>query len=106
GHHLVINYFVLGDQVVMSPTFWGSEPTRTPAGMALPADYQGLVVLEREREHAHAFIQSLTSAQRETAQRNGRAGIMAGAGNDNASIPRAGLPGRDLTDAQRNLLLN
>ena len=23
GHHLVINYFVLGDQVVMTPTFMG-----------------------------------------------------------------------------------
>lgn len=27
GHHLAVNYFVLGDQVVMSPCFWGSEPT-------------------------------------------------------------------------------
>ena len=26
GHHAVINYFVLGDQVVMSPVFAGSEP--------------------------------------------------------------------------------
>ena len=26
GHHAVINYFVLGDQVVMSPHFAGSEP--------------------------------------------------------------------------------
>ena len=26
GHHLIINYFVLGDQVVMTPAFWGSEP--------------------------------------------------------------------------------
>ena len=26
GHHLIINYFVLGDQVVMTPSFWGSEP--------------------------------------------------------------------------------
>ena len=26
GHHLIINYFVLGDQVVMSPVFVGSEP--------------------------------------------------------------------------------
>ncbi|MFI5967589.1 DUF3500 domain-containing protein [Streptomyces asoensis] len=27
GHHVAINYFVLGDQVVMTPTFMGSEPT-------------------------------------------------------------------------------
>ena len=26
GHHLVINYFVLGDQVVMTPAFMGAEP--------------------------------------------------------------------------------
>ncbi len=26
GHHLIVNYFVLGDQVVMSPAFFGSEP--------------------------------------------------------------------------------
>nr|WP_274543361.1 DUF3500 domain-containing protein [Streptomyces sp. DH-12] len=26
GHHLVI-YYVVGDQVVMSPCFWGSEAT-------------------------------------------------------------------------------
>ena len=26
GHHAIINYFVLGDQVVMTPLFAGSEP--------------------------------------------------------------------------------
>ena len=29
GHHLIINYFVMGDQVVMSPAFFGSEPVIT-----------------------------------------------------------------------------
>ena len=28
GHHAIINYFVLGDQVVMTPHFIGSEPVR------------------------------------------------------------------------------
>jgi len=32
GHHLVINYFVLGDQVVMSPVFMGGEPIITTTG--------------------------------------------------------------------------
>ena len=26
GHHLAINYFVLGDQIVVSPSFMGAEP--------------------------------------------------------------------------------
>ena len=37
GHHLIINYFVLGDQVVMSPAFYGSEPVIARSGK-----YQGL----------------------------------------------------------------
>ena len=32
GHHVVINYFVLGDQVVMTPVFMGSEPVRAESG--------------------------------------------------------------------------
>nr|WP_197442005.1 DUF3500 domain-containing protein [Thalassoglobus polymorphus] len=32
GHHLVINYFVLGDQVVKSPVFVGSEPVHATSG--------------------------------------------------------------------------
>ena len=32
GHHLVINYFILGDQVVMSPVFMGGEPIITTSG--------------------------------------------------------------------------
>ena len=32
GHHLIINYFVLGDQVVMTPSFFGSEPARANGG--------------------------------------------------------------------------
>ena len=37
GHHLIVNYFVLGDQVVMTPTFLGSEPT-----VASEGKYKGL----------------------------------------------------------------
>ena len=28
GHHAIVNHFVLGDQVVMTPHFAGSEPVR------------------------------------------------------------------------------
>ena len=41
GHHLVINYFVLGDQVVMTPTFMGSEPV-----VATTGKYAGTRILE------------------------------------------------------------
>ena len=32
GHHIIVNYFVLGDQVVMTPFFTGSEPVTAKAG--------------------------------------------------------------------------
>jgi Protein of unknown function (DUF3500) len=32
GHHAIINYFVLRDQVVMTPLFVGSEPTKATSG--------------------------------------------------------------------------
>ena len=32
GHHAIVNYFVLGDQVVMTPHFYGSEPVRAESG--------------------------------------------------------------------------
>ena len=44
GHHAIINYFVLGDQVVMTPLFIGSEPVRATSGK-----YKGLEILQREQ---------------------------------------------------------
>ncbi len=32
GHHLIINCFVLGDQIVMTPNFLGSEPVFAKSG--------------------------------------------------------------------------
>jgi hypothetical protein len=45
GHHLVINYFVLGDQVVMTPAFWGSEPVFATSGR-----HAGTWVLQEEQD--------------------------------------------------------
>ena len=44
GHHLNLNYFVLGDQVVMTPAFWGSEPTIATSGK-----YAGTSILQDEQ---------------------------------------------------------
>src|SRR5690606_27237742 len=59
GHHLVINYFVLGDQVVMTPTFMGSEPVFAAAGK-----YQGTRILEAHRARGLALLDALDATQR------------------------------------------
>ena len=62
GHHAIINYFVLGDQVVMTPHFVGSEPVRATSGK-----YKGLVILQQEQNDGLKMLQSLSDAQREKA---------------------------------------
>ena len=52
GHHLVINYFVLGDQVVMSPVFMGGEPIITTTGK-----YKGNTLFQDEQNLGLAFMQ-------------------------------------------------
>ena len=44
GHHLIVNYFVMGDQVVMTPTFMGSEPTVAESGR-----FKGVAVMKEEQ---------------------------------------------------------
>jgi hypothetical protein len=104
GHHLVINYFVLGDQVVMTPTFMGSEPIRADSGK-----FAGTVVLGEEEKKGAALMASLTSQQRQTAVlETSKPGnnALAQAFRDNLVLDYAGLPASELTSAQKQLLLD
>jgi hypothetical protein len=62
GHHLIVNCFVLGDQVVLTPMFMGSEPVAADRG-----PYAGTRVFQAEEEQGLALMQALTPAQRERA---------------------------------------
>lgn len=102
GHHVIINYFVMGDQVVMTPVFMGSEPIRAESGK-----FQGTVVLQPEQEKGLAMIQSLTAAQQGAARIAGEKGPtnnLAEAYKDNLVLDYAGLPGSKMTGAQKKLL--
>lgn len=59
GHHLIVNCFVLGDQVVLTPLFMGSEPTAAPSGK-----YAGVRVFEAEDARGLAVAQSLDASQK------------------------------------------
>jgi hypothetical protein len=59
GHHLIINYFVLGDQVVVTPSFLGAEPVHAPIGK-----YAGLQVFKADEERGLALARTLSEAQR------------------------------------------
>ncbi|MGW0707588.1 DUF3500 domain-containing protein [Streptomyces sp. NPDC002643] len=102
GHHLVINYFVLGSQVVMSPCFWGSEPT------SMEIDGETVTVCHEEVVASLAFINSLTSAQQAVAIESttkSNESMKAGAFSDNTVQEYTGLRGNKLTGAQKKKLL-
>ncbi len=103
GHHCIINYFVLGDQVVVAPLFLGSEPVWADEG-----DHAGTIVLQEEQNAGLALAQSLTEAQRAKAvlkpEKDGT-NSSAEAFSDNVVIPCEGIPVSELDDPQRVLFL-
>ena len=103
GHHAIINYFVLGDQVVVTPFFAGSEPVTAHAGK-----YKGTTILKDEQQRGLAFVNSLTEGQRAKAilsfSKTGN-NILTEAWKDNVVLDYAGLRVSELTDPQRRQLL-
>ena len=99
GHHLVINYFVLGDQVVMTPTFMGSELPRAETGR-----YAGVSILDEELAAGLAMINSLDPAQQriaiiaESKPSNNNHGELF---QDNAIVPYQGIALAVLTREQQ-----
>jgi hypothetical protein len=102
GHHLNINYFVLGDQVVVTPTFLGAEPVHAASGK-----YAGLRIFKDDEDRGLALIRALSQAQRakttiapETAGEN-----FITAFRDNLVLDNAGIRYDELSNTQHDLLL-
>ena len=103
GHHCIINYFVLGDQVVMTPLFLGSEPVWADEGK-----YKGTIVLQEEQDLALQFANSLTDEQKAKAVlKSEKDGTNSNteAFHDNAVIPYEGLPVSELDAEQKQVFL-
>lgn len=104
GHHLIINFFVLGDQVVMTPAFYGGEPVVTETGK-----YAGNVIMQAEQDQGLALMQSLSTAQQAVATMSRdktRNNQVAAANQDNLTLDYAGIVGSELSSSQKLQLLN
>jgi Protein of unknown function (DUF3500) len=101
GHHLNINCFVLGDQLVMTPAFMGSEPVLARFGK-----YAGTRVFASEEEHGHALMRSLPldERQRATIGKDLPSELLSAAFSDNRRIEAAGLRYNDLPPEGRERL--
>jgi hypothetical protein len=104
GHHLNLNYFILGDQVVMTPAFMGSEPVIARSGK-----YNGTVVLQDEQNKGLAMINALNETQRKKAiiqvSKTGNNNV-GEAFKDNVVLDYAGIRASELTSAQKEQLLD
>ena len=104
GHHLIINYFVLGDQVVMTPLLMGGEPAITTTGK-----YRGNQILQEEQNRGIGFYRMLSAAQQDqvTLTREKRANdIKLQADKDNAVLPYEGIAAAALSQSQQSALLD
>lgn len=89
GHHIAINFFVLGDQLSITPAFLGAEPTIAPEGTT----DAGLAILQEKQNKGLAFAQSLDEAQRAQAVISTEKvsdDMLASAFSDNLEMPYAG----------------
>jgi hypothetical protein len=116
GHHLDLNCFILGSQIVLTPAFIGGEPVVADDG-----PYEGTRLFDDQRAAGLALRRSLRTDQAEAAvlypsmrtedlPRELRSPVdgrhKSGAGQDNRVIPYAGVGAAELTDTQENLVLD
>ena len=103
GHHLVINYFILGDQVVVTPMFLGAEPSVTTSGK-----YIGNSVLQEEQDKGLLLLQSLNKEQKKLAiieREKNRVDIKAEANKDNLVLEYSGIKVKDFNPVQKEKII-
>jgi hypothetical protein len=104
GHHVAFNFFVLGDQLSITPAFLGAEPPVAPAGTT----NAGLSTLQPKQDAGLAFVQSLDAAQLTKAVISSdkvNDDMLASTFSDNVQIPTVGLSAAEMTEAQRTALM-
>jgi len=101
GHHLNVNCFVLGDQLVLTPNFMGSEPVLARFGK-----YAGTRVFATEEEQGFALMRSLSAGERQRATigKDLPSELLTAAFNDNRRINPAGIRYGELTPEGRERL--
>src|SRR5262245_9803372 len=115
GHHLVLNCFVLGRQMVLTPAFWGAEPSYADHG-----PFKGIKLFQDEERAGLTLMRSFSAGQQKRAivahsmmggdLPEGRRHFadnlhLGGAFHDNRVVPYEGLKGDALSALQwRNLM--
>jgi hypothetical protein len=102
GAHLIINCFILGDQLVLTPDFVGSEPVVAESGK-----YAGTTVLRAEESRGYALMDALSRKQRDkaTISKVLPRELFTTSPFDNQVLKYEGIRHDELSSGQRSLLL-
>jgi hypothetical protein len=102
GHHVNLHCFVLGDQVVFTPAFLGSEPVVATTGV-----YAGVSVMQEEQDIGLSLMQSLDARQQSVATVAMEFhGAFVGAFRDNFELRYEGLQASELDSGVQQLLMD
>jgi len=103
GHHLIVNCFVLGDQMVLTPNFMGSEPVAAETGQ-----YAGIRVLAAEEAQGLALMRALEPRQQDRATIASAlpSELFAAAFRDNLELDYQGVRWGELSELQQRLLMD
>lgn len=116
GHHLCLNCFLLGGQMVLTPAFMGAEPSHADEG-----PFAGIRLFEDEERAGLGLMRSLSADQQARAivahsmmggdLPEGRRHFadnlhLGGAYQDNRIVPYEGLSAADFTRVQRRDLMD
>nr|WP_309687816.1 DUF3500 domain-containing protein [Armatimonas sp.] len=101
GHHLAINATVVGKDITLAPSLPAAQPAKYTLGG------KTIQPLGRELTKGFALIQALTPEQQKTAIRAPYfIDLMLGPGQDGKTLAPEGIPGSQLTEPQKKLLLD
>jgi hypothetical protein len=102
GHHLNVNYAMVGGQLVATPSFLGSEPVVADAGK-----YEGTAVFLEEEAQGFALMNSLDAEQRAKAVIGDElpGDVFTTAGRDNFEMRYEGISYSELTGSQQEAMV-
>ena len=103
GHHLALNFTVIGNEVSVTPAFMGTDPAEVRSG-----DYAGWRILGKEDDRGRALLQSLDEKQRAKAILGADAprDVITGPGRGDLLTEIKGLPADEMRANQRKLLMD
>jgi hypothetical protein len=101
GHHLILNCFILGDQLVLTPQFMGSEPVFAESGK-----YAGTHVFRAEESVGLVMMRGLSPEQqaKATIGTSLPSECLTAAYSDNVRLPYEGIRYDDLNAEQQGVL--